>query len=134
MAHDCAASPALKMTALFESYPNKVCPHRPRSEVTTNRRIGNEFIAEGPVTPGGSDRDAGLLGKEKRLAYRASRFLTGLLGEASVELDEQVALHPALRANRMMSGEVIPLAELVRSGLPGAVVCRSPFRLSPRSQ
>lgn len=26
-----------------------------------------------------------------------------------------------------MSGEVIPLAELVKSGLPGAVVCRSPF-------
>ncbi len=70
----------------------------------------------------------------KRLAYRASRFLTGLLGEASVELDEQVSLHPALRANRMMRGEVIPLAELVRSGLPGAVVCRSPFRLSPLSR
>ena len=30
-----------------------------------------------------------------RLAYMASRFLTGLLGEASVELGEQLSLQPS---------------------------------------
>ncbi len=57
---------------------------------------------------------------------------TGLLRQASVELDEPVSWHPALRANHMQAGKTCPLAGLVRSGLPGvigveATSCRRPL-------
>jgi hypothetical protein len=43
----------------------------------------------------------------------------GLLRQASVELDEPVSWHPALRADHAQVGKTCPLAGLVRSGLPG---------------
>lgn len=45
----------------------------------------------------------------------------GLLQQASVELDEPVSWYPALRADHVMVGKTIPLAGLVRSGLPGVI-------------
>ena len=68
-----------------------------------------------------SDRIAGLLGRQLRLANNASRMVTGLLDKASVELGERVSPHPALRANRTIAGETIPLAALARHGFAGAV-------------
>ncbi len=68
-----------------------------------------------------------------RLRNKGSRVAkAGLLRQASVELDEPISWHPALRADHMMVGKTIPLAGLVRSGLPGvtgveATSCRRPF-------
>jgi hypothetical protein len=57
----------------------------------------------------------------RRLPYDGSLTRSlGLLQQASVELDEPISWHPALRASRAIRGERIPLAKLVRLGLPGA--------------
>jgi len=61
----------------------------------------------------------------------ANIAFAGLLQQASVELGEPISWHPALRADQVMVGKTIPLAGLVRSGLPGvigveATSCRRP--------
>ena len=67
--------------------------------------------------------------------------IAGLLQQASVELGEPISWHPALRADHMTVGKAVPLAGLVRSGLPGvigveATSCRRSFAVgfSPRSE
>ena len=87
---------------------------------------------EAPRPCGPSDRVSGLLCGTSVCDTKAGAGRNaGLLRQASVELDEPVSWHPALRADHVMVGETIPLAGLVRSGLPGvigveATSCRRP--------
>ena len=77
-----------------------------------------------------------------RLPYKGRIIASaGLLQQASVELGEPISWHPALRADHVTVGKAVPLAGLVRSGLPGvigveATSCRrsSAVGLLPRSE
>jgi len=68
-----------------------------------------------------------------RLPYKGRIIASaGLLQQASVELGEPISWHPALRADHTTDGYTVPLAELVKSGLPGvigveATSCRRPL-------
>jgi hypothetical protein len=80
-----------------------------------------------------SDRMLGLLCERCVCHTRAEHIASaGLLQQASVELGEPISWHPALRADHVTVGKAVPLAGLVRSGLPGvigveATSCRRSF-------
>ena len=93
-------SPALSMTALIES-SNKVCPHRPRSRPETCWRHAGHNCHR---------IESSDYSFRKRLTDEASRFVFGLLDEASVELSEHLSMHSALRVNRVMGGKSHPLS------------------------
>jgi hypothetical protein len=116
------------MTAFDDEHRRsvRIAPSRPRNSA------GSEA----------SDRMLGLLCERRVCHTRADRIaIAGLLQQASVELGEPISWHPALRADHMTVGKAVPLAGLVRSGLPGvigveATSCRRSFAVgfSPRSE
>ena len=86
-----------------------------------------------PAARDESDRMSGLLCARCFCQTKAACIAhAGLLRQASVELDEPVSWHPALRANHMTVGKTVLLAGMVNSGLPSvigveATSCRRPF-------
>ena len=80
----------------------RVCPRRPHSGV--NAIGSNQWIT----------RFGGFWTYEASLTPRC-----GLLTGASVEPDEHVSVHPALRADHMTVGETVPLAPAGEAGFTG---------------
>lgn len=79
----------------------RVCPHRPRSRLT----ISGVHAGRNCHRIESSDYSF-----RKRLAYKASRFVFGLLDEASVEPSKHLSMHSALRVSHMTVGIFRPLS------------------------
>ena len=68
------------------------------------------------------------------LTYNARDILAGLLRRASVELGEHLSMQPSSTGQHVMVGKAIPLAWLVRPGLPGVLtVWKTPLAIDSAS-